>query len=317
MNKKLLLFLIYLTFFSIWIYIFKNYFFWTLNPDINSHIENVYIEPIANDSQIIENINSWKYNNLDKITDTNKEIEEIKDIIYENENLDTNKIEVNNIENNVAKEYEPFISIKYNPSSFKDYVINYSNTFLWFLKSGLSRDKIDYLTIELNEKKWKYRWKMKNHNIYFYWVLNMWLSEFNAVWIHEFAHFIDLYYLKKSLIKDISDYFYNISWIWVDVIKAWQESKDFVSGYSMTNKYEDFAESFTYFILHNKHFLEKTKKSEILKKKYEFFERYLFKNNELSWTNFASNSNIEPYYRDITKIKYSLNDFLKFLIIEN
>ena len=38
------------------------------------------------------------------------------------------------------------------------------------------------------------------------------------------------------------------------------EVKDFVSWYAMTNKYEDFAESFTYYILHNKDFLNKTKK---------------------------------------------------------
>jgi hypothetical protein len=39
----------------------------------------------------------------------------------------------------------------------------------------------------------------------------------------------------------------------------------------MTNKYEDFAESFAYYILHNNDFLEKTKKSNILLEKYDFF----------------------------------------------
>jgi hypothetical protein len=48
----------------------------------------------------------------------------------------------------------------------------------------------------------------------------------------------------------------------------------------MTNRYEDFAESFTYYILHNKDFLKKTKKSIILKEKYNFFKNYLFTNEE-------------------------------------
>jgi hypothetical protein len=48
----------------------------------------------------------------------------------------------------------------------------------------------------------------------------------------------------------------------------------------MTNKYEDFAESFTYYILHNSDFLQKTEKSETLKRKYDFFTKNLFKNSE-------------------------------------
>jgi hypothetical protein len=45
----------------------------------------------------------------------------------------------------------------------------------------------------------------------------------------------------------------------------------------MTNKYEDFAESFTYYILHNDDFALKAEKSDILKKKYNFFNIFLFK----------------------------------------
>jgi len=45
----------------------------------------------------------------------------------------------------------------------------------------------------------------------------------------------------------------------------------------MTNKYEDFAESFTYYILHNKDFQEKAQKSKLLQKKYDYFNIFLFK----------------------------------------
>jgi hypothetical protein len=54
----------------------------------------------------------------------------------------------------------------------------------------------------------------------------------------------------------------------------------------MTNKYEDFAESFAYYILHNNDFQEKTRKSSILKKKYDFFGKYLFKNDEFKSIDF-------------------------------
>jgi hypothetical protein len=54
----------------------------------------------------------------------------------------------------------------------------------------------------------------------------------------------------------------------------------------MTNKYEDFAESFNFYILHNKEFLNKTKQSNILKQKYDFFSNYFFKNKEFFATNF-------------------------------
>jgi len=45
----------------------------------------------------------------------------------------------------------------------------------------------------------------------------------------------------------------------------------------MTNKYEDFAESFAYFVLHNEDFLSKSAKSEVLRKKYDYFIKYLFR----------------------------------------
>jgi len=91
------------------------------------------------------------------------------------------------------------------------------------------------------------------------------------------------------------------------------KSKDFVSGYAMTNKYEDFAESLTYYILHNEDFLIKSKKSQYLKEKYIFFNFYLFKDGLFKNTDFSKNNKIKDYYRDITKINFSLENFLQYL----
>jgi hypothetical protein len=54
----------------------------------------------------------------------------------------------------------------------------------------------------------------------------------------------------------------------------------------MTNKYEDFAESFEFFILHNKDFLKKAQNSSKLMKKYEFFEEHIFVSGEFKNSNF-------------------------------
>jgi len=91
------------------------------------------------------------------------------------------------------------------------------------------------------------------------------------------------------------------------------QQKDFVSGYSMTNKYEDFAESFTYYVLHNNDFYEKSLLSDILKKKYDFFSNYIFKNDEFKTVSYKVTPYIKDYYRDITKIEYSLQNFLQYL----
>jgi hypothetical protein len=91
------------------------------------------------------------------------------------------------------------------------------------------------------------------------------------------------------------------------------EQKDFVSGYSMTNKYEDFAESFTYYILHNDDFLEKAYYSDILKQKYDFFTKYVFRNDEFKTNYYKTTNEIKDYYWDITKIEYSLQNFLQYL----
>jgi len=81
----------------------------------------------------------------------------------------------------------------------------------------------------------------------------------------------------------------------------------------MTNKYEDFAETFSYYILHNSDFLERTEYSNVLKEKYNFFSRYVFRNDEFKTDKYKINTEIKPYYRDITKIEFSLENFLQYL----
>ena len=52
--------------------------------------------------------------------------------------------------------------------------------------------------------------------------------------------------------------------------------EDFVSGYALTNDYEDFAESLTMFVLFNEEFAQRAQKNEALKKKYLFLQDFVF-----------------------------------------
>lgn len=167
--------------------------------------------------------------------------------------------------------------------------------------------------VEFNKNKIDVRWKYKDNIIKLYWVLDLSDEEMLSVFIHELWHYFDINFLEKKVLFDLSDNFYDVSWQSVNVLKEWSNIWDFVSGYAMTNKYEDFAESFTYFVLFNDDFREKINNSKKLKQKYEFFEKYIFRNNEFKKTNFRIDDKIQDYYWDITKIKFSLQNFLEYL----
>lgn len=281
--KKIYLFLFSLTFFSFLIFILSNYFFWTFDDKIIQEAEEIYIEPsIIND-----------------ISNTKKDIE--NDDLLINENIE---LSLNSAYN---------IDFTYIPENFINDSHIYTNILKIFLNSNYINNIISDLSIELNKDKYDVRWKMKNRSIKLFWIKLMNYSEYTAVAIHELSHFIDIYILKKWLFNDVSNYFYVYSWNSTKIIKPWQSIEDFVSGYAMTNKYEDFSESFTYFMLHNADFLEKTKNSKVLKWKYDFFNKYLFKNKGFSLTDFSVDNKIELYYRDITKIDFSIKNFLIFI----
>jgi len=154
---------------------------------------------------------------------------------------------------------------------------------------------------------------MKNRTIKIFDPLEMPQDEFLAIFTHEFAHYLDLYYFSKTPLWDTSNDFYDISWDSTKTMKRWQKSSDFVSGYAMTNKYEDFAESLTYYIFHNDDFKQKSEQSSVLAWKYKFFTDSLFKNNFFIWTDFSVNNRVKKYYWDITKIEIDTQNFLQYL----
>jgi len=56
------------------------------------------------------------------------------------------------------------------------------------------------------------RGKMKQKTIKIWGVPDLPKDEFLAVFIHEFSHYLDLYFFSRGVLGDVSDDFYDISW---------------------------------------------------------------------------------------------------------
>jgi len=87
---------------------------------------------------------------------------------------------------------------------------------------------------------------------------------------------------------------------------------DFVSGYAATNQYEDFAESFVFYIFHNATFADRALRSESIRQKYLFFANTVFARGYFQGTDFSI-GRVPSYVWDTTKIAYSLQKYLYFL----
>ena len=297
--KKIFIFLTLTVFFSISIYfLFSNFD----TKEELSHIEDNYIDY----SKYQEDEDKLHIADLlDEDVDRSSSV--LDDYAYDNKNSNSLNSAIKPKENILDYEYY------FHPSSSKIKYDNYRLNIESILNSDIFRSKISSIKLSFYEYEYDVRWKMKSKEIKLYSLSKLTYEEFVSVFIHELSHYIDLYYFDNTNLSDLSNNFYDISWESTKVIKSWQRQEDFVSGYSMTNKYEDFAESFTYFVLHNNDFKFKTEKSDTLKKKYNFFSRYLFKSWEFLATDFSEDNKIEDYYWDITKIEINTKKFLQYL----
>ncbi len=137
-------------------------------------------------------------------------------------------------------------------------------------------------------------------------------SEQLKVFMHELGHIIDIFYLKKSLLADPSDAFYDISWDSFNTKKKGQKIANFVSGSGLSNKYEDFAESFSFYIFHNEDFLSRAKSNPILQQKYDFFRSTVFETDAFIGTSFETDI-ISSYNWDTTKIPVDMKKYLYYI----
>ena len=144
-------------------------------------------------------------------------------------------------------------------------------------------------------------------------------DEFRALVIHECGHVTDLGGLRGSkgggtttfvdgntqiFADDPSVIFYLSSWADAATIKHRSITKDFVSGYAQSDPFEDFAESFAFFALHQNEFKVIAKRSRVLQAKYDFMDRVLFTGTQ----EIAEGQSIRKVSKnipwDVTKLPY-------------
>lgn len=154
--------------------------------------------------------------------------------------------------------------------------------------------------------------------------VNMEPSEFVGVLIHEIGHNVDLGHLGEESKAKRSEFmdgkrpvyagdpsldFYRISWTNDTARKETANNLDFVSGYAMTDPFEDFAESYVYYILHDKEFKSKAQTNNTLLEKYNFIKYTVFNGREFD-TGEHLTENLWRRPWDITVLSYNLNHFL-------
>lgn len=118
-------------------------------------------------------------------------------------------------------------------------------------------------------------------------------SEMVGVAIHELGHVVDLGHLKGTSsmasnfmdgptaipADDVSTRFYALSWL-NSKEKRTASNEEFVSGYALSDPFEDFAETFNYYVLHGSEFKTLAQGNAVLAKKYDFMKTEVFANKE-------------------------------------
>lgn len=153
--------------------------------------------------------------------------------------------------------------------------------------------------------------------------VNMGTEEMVSVMIHELGHNVDYAYLvpkeeeRASVFRDgaltlyetdASLDFYRISWLSNNKRKNAATNMDFVSGYAMSDPFEDFAESYVFYVLHNKDFKVLAASSDALYAKYSFMKHEVFDSLEFDTGDGEIKENLRPW--DITVLDYDINQFL-------
>jgi len=139
-------------------------------------------------------------------------------------------------------------------------------------------------------------------------------EEFVGVFLHEMGHIVDTGLIQGSLVYGKSEFldgrkaiynndsslkFYQISWKNNITLKT-KNSLHFISGYSKTDPFEDFAESYNSYVSQGSRFRTLAKNNVALAKKYAVLKKYFFNNKE-----YGEEAQTRTY--DTTILTYNLN----------
>ncbi len=152
-------------------------------------------------------------------------------------------------------------------------------------------------------------------------------GELVSVLVHELGHIQDTgvmngnFWVKESEFKDgkSSIYqddpslgFYRISFLNASTIKKSAKEEDFVTGYAMTDPFEDFAETYNFYVLHGENFRTIMAGNEALEKKYIFMRDMVFSGQEFSNDENKDFSLFTARNYDSTIIGFNLEKFLAY-----
>lgn len=146
-------------------------------------------------------------------------------------------------------------------------------------------------------------------------------GELAAVFIHEMGHLVDGTYLTGASLAasgfmdfdipvaadDPSAMFYALTWDNEKQMKSGASYLDFVSLYAMTDPFEDFAETYTYYRLHGAEFRKLAEFNETLAQKYDFMRLHVFDGREFGTSTYGE---VEVFKRsyDVTVLPFPLSD---------
>lgn len=150
-------------------------------------------------------------------------------------------------------------------------------------------------------------------------------QELVSVFVHELGHIKDTGVLqgnfwagesefrdgKNSIFNDDPSLdFYRVSFVNDKQIKKTASELDFVSGYAMTDPFEDFAETFNYYLLHGDDFRQLAAHNDALELKYNFMKEKVFAGKEYNFQSEDDSSLLTTRKYDSTLIGYNLDKFL-------
>ena len=314
-QKKIFNFSILVLFFTMLFFVWDIVFQWNIEEKEEDFLEiSVYEETDQHKAEFKSLTESilWKKISEEDVQKKENILQKIEIIKLQDSHVHEH-VEDNSNDENRQLESALDIHYTYVPDDFFARISTDSEDFDWILSWEKFTKLIKDITLSFYEERIDVRWKMKDKSIKFYDPDAMEDDEILGIFIHELSHYIDLYYLERIDWADISNSFYDISWYSTIIMSPWLDQADFVSGYWMTNKYEDFAETLTYYVFHNDDFVVKMQDSDVLVQKYNFIKNVIFWDNSFIWTDFSNSNEVKSYYRDITKIHFSKKNFLQYV----
>jgi len=150
-------------------------------------------------------------------------------------------------------------------------------------------------------------------------------AELVSVFVHELGHIKDTGVLQGNFWAGESEFrdgqnsiynddksldFYRLSFVNEKEIKKDASDLDFVSGYAMSDPFEDFAETFNYYLLHGDDFRQLAANNDVLAKKYNFMKENVFAGKEFDFQSEKDDGLLTTRHYDSTLISYNLDKFL-------